>query len=209
MPVQILGGGASPIAPQRQGLPDRERKVLSTTAVRRPHAPRRLRGYRPRAARDCLASRSIPGPRRRGAPFGRPALIDEFDRESALRVQRRQQAIGAAIAVVRSDDAGAPGQRRENQRDGGEPRAGDDRSRAAFQVGQCAGQLIARRIAGSGVVVFARLAVTLECKIRRQVDRRYHGTVMRIGLETGANRSGGCGICDPNGSNCSAPGTPV
>ncbi len=146
-----------------------------------------MRGVRDRAnidhAQQGIAGRFDPHQLRfrleRGAQLSRVALIDEIHHKISLRVQRREQAVGAAVAVVRREHARPGRERRQDQGDGGQPGASHNCAGAAFQIRQCVGQLVARRIAGTRVVVLARLTVALKCKITRQVNRRHHGAVVR------------------------------
>ncbi len=123
------------------------------------------------------------------AQLSRLALIDEIHDQISLRMQCREQAMRAAVAIVRREHARPGRQSRQDQGDGGQPGARDNCAGAAFQVRQRAAELVARRIAGAGVIVLARLPIALKCKIRRQVNRRHHGAVVRVGLDAGANRS--------------------
>ena len=70
------------------------------------------------------------------AQRGGIALIDEIDNEIALRMQRGQQPIGAAVAIVGRNDARAMRQGRQDQGDGRQPRAGHHRAGAALQIRQ-------------------------------------------------------------------------
>ncbi len=160
-----------------------ERKVLSATAS----APAACAASGDRAdihhAQQRIARRFDPHQMRpllqRRRERRRIALIDEFDREIALRAQRREQPVRAAVAIVGRDDSRAVRQGREHQGDGRQSGACHHRAGAALEIRQRACQLIPRRIAGTGVIVLARLAELLECEIRRQVDRRHDGAVLR------------------------------
>ena len=102
-----------------------------------------------------------------------------------------EQPEGAAVAVVRRDDARALRQQVPHQRDGAHAGAGDDAARAALEVRQRIAQQVARGIAGARIVVGALVAVAAEGIGGRQVNRRHDRTGDIVGLEAGAHRRGG------------------
>ena len=66
---------------------------------------------------------------------------------------------------MRRDDARADRQQVADQRDRGHARAGDDRARAALEIGERRAEQVARRIAGARVVVRALLAEAPKAKV--------------------------------------------
>ena len=72
--------------------------------------------------------------------------------------------------------------------------ARDDARRAALELGERVGELRARRVAAARVVVLALPVEALEREVRREVERRHDGAVLRVGGDAGAHgaRRGGC-----------------
>ena len=79
--------------------------------------------------------------RERRTQFFGVALVDEIHHQTALGMQRRQQSISPAIAIMRSEHAGTGRQGRQDQGDGRQACASDDGAGAAFEVGQSLGEL--------------------------------------------------------------------
>ena len=94
-----------------------------------------LLGQSPRRARPAPGSR-------RTAPRRAPRWL-----------QRIEEPVRAAIAVVRHDGDLVRLEQLRHQRDGAHAGGGDDRARAAFEVGQRPAERVARRIARARVVV--------------------------------------------------------
>ncbi|MNQ71508.1 hypothetical protein D3C85_861770 [compost metagenome] len=117
-------------------------------------------------------------------------LIDEGDAEMTLLGAGRQQAVGAAIAVVRRDQQLAGVEQAQRQVDRGHAGGGDDGAGAAFQLGQGLGQDVAGRVARARVVVFPLLVEAGEGIVGRQIQRRHDRAVGRVRIDA---RAGGDG----------------
>ena len=133
------------------------------------------------------------------APRRAPPLaeVHETHLERAARVQRVEQAVRAAVAVVRRDDELLGPNRAAHERDRGHARGRDhDRAGAAFEVGERAAERVARRIAGARVVVVALLRRN---RANANVEVRWIGGTTApccvVGLERGAHRPGRVGVC--------------
>ena len=62
-------------------------------------------------------------------------------------------------------------------------------ARAELQLCQRVGELRTRRVAAARVVEFSRLSEALERERGREMDRRHHGAVLRVGGDAGAHRA--------------------
>jgi hypothetical protein len=116
---------------------------------------------------------------------GRVVLVDEPHADPGLALVGVQQPERAAVAVVRGQDEIARLEQVQDERDRGHPRRGDDRSRAALEVGQGSGQQIARRVRRPRVVVGSLQAEPFEGVVRREVQGRHHRAVQRIRGDAG------------------------
>ena len=105
---------------------------------------------------------------RRGERDGVVEIDDRAAVQAALGLVD-EQAIAAAVAVVRHDDQIVRAELRGHQRDRGHAGRGDDRARAALEFGQGAGEHVAGRVARARVVVGALLAEAFEAVVRRQI----------------------------------------
>ncbi|MNT00593.1 hypothetical protein D3C72_1350300 [compost metagenome] len=117
-------------------------------------------------------------------------LIDEGDAEVALLGAGGQQAVGAAVAVVRRDQQLAGVQQRQRQVDRGHAGGGDDGAGAAFQFGQGFGQDIAGRVARARIVVLPLLIEAGEGIVGRQIEWGHDRAVGRVRIHA---RTGGDG----------------
>ncbi len=116
--------------------------------------------------------------------------VDELHLELAAPLPLAEQAMAAAVAVVRRDDARADVEQVADQRDRAHAGAGDDGARAPLQVGQRAAQQVARGIGGAGIVVGPLLAVAVEGIGGAQEYGRHHRAGHGIAHQPGAHRAG-------------------
>ena len=145
-------------------------------------------------AQQRIAGRLDPhearGLRQRGVHGFHIAEVHELDVELAATLPRREQTHRAAVAVVRHDDARTDGEKMADERDRAHAGAGDDRARAALEVGECLGQQIARRIARTAVVVFTFVTEAAKRIGRRKVQRWHHGAGHVTAFEARAHGAG-------------------
>src|SRR5678815_1975183 len=158
-----------------------ERKVLSTTTV----AP---------AAWATAATRRTSVMRSSGllgvsiqTRRGRRRAIGENEVEVLLFCKRTQQTLRSAVAVMRGDDHVTRLGEMEHERDGRHPGARHHSSLAFLELGQRAGQLRARRVAATRVVVGTRFREALERERGGEMDWRHDGAVLAVGGDAGAN----------------------
>ena len=115
------------------------------------------------------------GRRREGCiESGGIVLVDENDFEMAFGRAEAEQAMGAAVTVMRRHHALARLKAGQDQVDRGHPARDDDGPRTALQPGERVAKLIARRIAGPGIVISSRPLETPELIAARQIYWRRH-----------------------------------
>ena len=138
----------------------------------------------------------------------RVAEVHELDLALAATPPGIQQAVGAAVAVVRGDDPGAVGHEVAGDRDRGHAARGDHGAGALLELGECLAEQVARRVARAGVIVGALLAEAAEGERGGQVQGRHHAAGLIVTLDAGAHRArdvggravgGRLGCRDPGG----------
>ena len=117
--------------------------------------------------------------------------VGYLQRELAPAGQCGQGAMSAAVAVVGREDAVAGAEELQRQGDGRHSGAGDDAPNAAFELGQGRSEVIAGRVAGTGVVVPALAAESVELEGGGQVDGWHDRAMVEVGADTGADGDGG------------------
>ncbi|MPM60368.1 hypothetical protein SDC9_107219 [bioreactor metagenome] len=142
----------------------------------------------------------------RGGQLLRVGLIDVVDREMTEPGQMIEQPPGAAVTVVRGDDASTGlDQRGEAQCQRRQARRRDDAGGAALQGGDRLTQQVAGRVARAAVVVPGRVVQPRECVVRAQIDRGHDRRERGIGIETGAKSASELGDRRVHGCQDSAP----
>jgi hypothetical protein len=111
-------------------------------------------------------------------------------REMALVAPRRDQPIGAAVAIMWRDQEVVSPQRREHEVDGRHAGRDDDRSRPAFELGDRVGEEIAARIAQARVVKGARPLEPFKREGGGEDQRWGDGPEGHIGRDPIRNRDG-------------------
>ena len=101
-----------------------------------------------------------------------------------------QQAVRAAVAVVRREDQIAGRQLAQHQIDGGHAAGGDDGAGAAFQRRQGLAQQVAGRISRAAVVVAAFPLQPVEAVVGAQVQGRHDRTMGRVLIDPDAGEAG-------------------
>ncbi len=172
-----------------------DRKVLSTTTsvplpLTLPHQRFDVGDAQQRIAR-CFDPQQVGLLRERGIQFGRITKAHEVHLHFIALVPGREQAEGAAVAVVWRDDARALWQQVTHQRDGAHAGTGDDAACPALEISQRIAQQIARGIARARVVVLALVAVAAEGIGGTQVQRRNDGSGHIIGFKARPHGTGG------------------
>ncbi len=135
-------------------------------------------------------------PRLPGAGGGKRlvvTLVDEQHLEMPLAAERLVKPVGAAVAVMRDDHQVTRLQQLHQHVKRCHTRCRNHRAGTAFERGQRLTERIPRRVAGPRVVILALLTETRECVVRGQVQRRYDGTVLGIGLDGRAHGARGPG----------------
>ena len=170
-----------------------ERKVLSTTvsapAARPSCAQAAMSVMRSSGLLGVSIHSSAAGVDSAARSAGRVAEVDELHLPLAAAPPGIEQAVGAAVAVVRGDDAGARRHQVAGDGDRGHAARGDDRAGALLELRQRLPEQVARRIAGAGVVVLALLAEAAEGERRGQVQRRHDAAAVIVTLDAGAHRA--------------------
>ena len=104
----------------------------------------------------------------------------KHDFELAFGCAEVEQALGTAVTVMRRHHALARLKAGQDQVDRGHAARDDDSPGAALQLGERVSKLIARRIAGSGIVISSGLLEPPELIAARQIYRRRHRPEGRI-----------------------------
>src|SRR6266550_5362726 len=93
----------------------------------------------------------------------------------------------SSVTVVSGEDEIAGAHELQNKRHGRHASARNYASFPSLQLGECVRQILPRRIAGARVIVKAFLAEPVEREGRREVDWRYHCTVVKVGRNSSAH----------------------
>ena len=123
--------------------------------------------------------------RDRGGEGALVALIDERGAQLALILEPLDQPIGAAIAIVRRDDARTGRQQQQRKQGRRLARIRHDAARGPFELGKRFGQHVAIGIDRARIII-GRLGVGIVPAERvRRPDRRHQAVMARIAASAG------------------------
>ncbi len=191
--VEVLGRRMhDEIRSERDGLlPGRRQEGVVDDYQRSGRAPESRERLDVGDAQQRVAGRLDPQQRgrlRQGGLHGRfVAEVHEVDDTLASPSPSLEQPVGAAVAIVRSDDAPAVRDQIADQGNRGHAGRRHDRTGAQLEIGERLRKQVAGRIPGARVVVAALLAEAAERERRGQMDRRHDGARRIVALESRAN----------------------